>query len=486
MIFWIRAILLLVTVVVTITSSSAVNDTITINSNDPMVVNSNNNNNSNIQMEQAVVDVDAPVTTTTATTTTATTTTATNTEIRWNVIYPSIRIFAMTLTGLAVVGTIYCIIWLYQHRKERIIQAHQPEFLFVIGGGILLWEISVIPYSLDDSIISARGCSIACVTNQWLYNIGFTISFAGLYSKLWRINQIFHNPQFRRISVTVADVLKPFAILFSYTFIILVVWTIIDPPHWERIRIDETYTYGSCQSNRTGQSLEGLLFTGHVVVVLATIRQAYMARNVSSEFSETWPLALGLLNWIQLSIIGIPVRQLIDDIVPSASYFLGVSILLAQSLTILFAIFCPLYLHPSIRHPPPALGHTIRVTRTEHPNVNITPGTTMIDSSIHNENEIYHNAVIEHLNNGSSISTSNPTTSEKSVNHHPKRPLEDNILKSKDNDRIHHQPPQETVFAPIAESSSEMIDSSTSMNIDIATNGNSSSNLLKEEEEETA
>lgn len=405
-----------------------------------------------------------------------------------NYIYPGIRIFALTLTGLAVVGTMYCSIWFYQHQKVRIVQSHQPEFLFIICFGILLWEISVIPFSMDESIIpSSRGCSIACVASQWLYNIGFTLSFAGLYSKLWRINKIFHNPQFRRISVTVYDVLKPFGILFSYTFIILLVWTIIDPPQWQRIQIDETYTYGSCQSEHIGLLLEWLLSTGHILVVLATIRQAYMARNVSSDFSETWPLALGLLNWIQLAIIGIPVRALIDYIVPSASYFLGVSIILAQSSTILFAIFLPLYLHPSIRQSPPTLGHAVHVTRPENHRITIT-GTTIHDSTIHHDDEQYHDEVMEHLG-PMSIETANRTpgtTPDKS----------NTIEPIGDEDRIPQLQtlPHETVLEPIVESSTEMKNSSTSIHIvnnrssSNNSNDNNSNNIIQkyDEEEETA
>ena len=410
----------------------------------------------------------------------------TSTTLMMNYIYPGIRIFALTLTGFAVVCTIYCSIWFYQHRKARIVQSHQPEFLGVICAGILLWEISVIPFSIDNSIVaSERGNSIACVASQWLYNIGFTISFAGLYSKLWRINKIFHNPQFRRISVTVYDVLKPFAILFSYTFILLLVWTLVDPPRWERIQINETYVYWSCESDRTGELLSWLLFAGHILVVLATIRQAYMARNVSSDFSETWPLALGLLNWIQLSIIGIPVGALIDYIVPSASYYLGVSIILAQSLTILLAIFLPLFLHPSIRQSPPVIGHTIRVTRSEHHRVTIT-GTTINDSSIHNHDEdetYHHDAVMEHLGHLSSSTTTawnDQTTADKSSTS-----ISNEMLPSSGGapDGISPLPNGKTVLAPIVESSSELKDSST-MSIN-----NSNHDIVirndKEEDEET-
>jgi 7 transmembrane sweet-taste receptor of 3 GCPR len=317
---------------------------------------------------------------------------------RLNYVFPGIRMLALTLTAVAAMATIYCTIWFYTHRNARIVKSHQPEFLIVICVGLLLWEVSVIPLSFDDRMVSNRGCDIACLSYQWLYSIGFTITFAGLYSKLWRINKIFHNPQFQRISVTVWDVLKPFAVLFTYTFTLMLVWTIVDPPRWTRVEVYADYTFGSCQSKDIGDGFESLIFLGNLVATILTIRQAYKARNVSSDFSETWPLALGLLNWIQLSIIGIPVQAMIAYVVPSASYFLTVSILLAQSLTILFAIFCPLYLHPSIRRPAPTLGANIHVTGMEHRRQNAVAVTGVTcDSTLQGEEYPNHTAIIEHL-----------------------------------------------------------------------------------------
>mmetsp|Transcript_1460 Transcript_1460/g.4071 ORF Transcript_1460/g.4071 Transcript_1460/m.4071 type:complete len:207 (+) Transcript_1460:1063-1683(+) len=39
----------------------------------------------------------------------------------------------------------------------------------------------------------------------WMFTCGFSFSFAALFSKIWRINKIFHNPQFRRITVKLVD-----------------------------------------------------------------------------------------------------------------------------------------------------------------------------------------------------------------------------------------------------------------------------------------
>lgn len=56
---------------------------------------------------------------------------------------------------------------------------------------------------MDDKHYSERGCSIACMAVPWLISVGFVTMFSALFSKVWRVNQIFNNPnRFRRIKVT--------------------------------------------------------------------------------------------------------------------------------------------------------------------------------------------------------------------------------------------------------------------------------------------
>lgn len=286
-----------------------------------------------------------------------------------NLIRPGIRGFVLTLTGITALATVLVAEWLRRHRKKGIVLSHQPIFLYTICAGLFIWESSVIPLSLDDGIVSVRACDVACILTQWLQSIGFTITFAGLFSKLWRINRIFRVPQFQRVSVRAIDVMKPFCLLCAINCTLLILMTVLDPPQWVREPIysdDVNYTYGACQSEGIGDIFITLLSFSNLFATIAVIWEAYRARNISAEFSETWPLAIVLLNWIQITIIGYPTYTLIGNTLPTASYFLGSAMILARCCTLLLAVFCPLYFHPSIRNPPPALGAQVRVTGMYH------------------------------------------------------------------------------------------------------------------------
>ena len=64
----------------------------------------------------------------------------------------------------------------------------------------------------------------------WLVSLGFTISFAALFAKIWRVNQVMSAAKkFTRIKVTEKDVIKPFLILFVLNFVLLLAWQLVDP-----------------------------------------------------------------------------------------------------------------------------------------------------------------------------------------------------------------------------------------------------------------
>lgn len=284
-----------------------------------------------------------------------------------NEIEPGIRGLVLFLTGLVVAFTLFSAYWFHRNRKLRIVQVHQPIFLLTICGGLFIWELSVIPLGIDDAnSASASRVNMACMATEWLGLMGFTVAFAGLFSKLWRINKLFHTTRYTRVKVEAKDVLLPFGVLFSLNLCILVVWTVVDPLQWERqpIAYDPYNTFGACTSSGTvGYVCVGLASLLTFVAVLAVIRQAYKARNISTEFSESRYLAIGLLNWLQLIVIGEPVIALLGNSEPTAVYYLVAIFVLANCLSMLLVIFCPIYFHPSLRRNGDALiGANVVVT----------------------------------------------------------------------------------------------------------------------------
>jgi hypothetical protein len=80
--------------------------------------------------------------------------------------------------------------------------------------------------------------------------------------------------------------------------------------------------------------------------------QAFKARNISTEFSESTYLGIAVFSWMQLSVVGIPVMFLVEESNVVARYGLTVGLLLAVCMSILLFVFAPIvYIknHPTSR-----------------------------------------------------------------------------------------------------------------------------------------
>jgi len=247
----------------------------------------------------------------------------------------------MVLVAIASVGFGA---WIYTHRECRIVRASQPKFLVIICLGAFVMSMTNIPLSIDDEIVSYRGCDIACMSTPWLISTGFAITFSALFSKLWRLNKLMQSAgRFRKVTVTERDVLAPFAVVFSLNFLLMLLWTVLDPLRWVRVPIDgaEWNTYGTCRSEGNA----GVIFLILIVLIdfsalaLACL-QAYRARNVSTEYSESKYIGVAVLSWLQVMLVGMPLIFLVNEN-PTASYFLKVVIIFIISMSTLVFMFVP-------------------------------------------------------------------------------------------------------------------------------------------------
>ena len=82
--------------------------------------------------------------------------------------------------------------------------------------------VSIVPMGLDDSVTSIEGASVACVVTPWLVVVGFSLTFAALFSKVWRLNRLMKGAaSFRRVTVTTGDVMRPLVGLLVLDVILL-------------------------------------------------------------------------------------------------------------------------------------------------------------------------------------------------------------------------------------------------------------------------
>jgi hypothetical protein len=81
--------------------------------------------------------------------------------------------------------------------------------------------LSIFPLAIDDPVADQIGCNIACIAFPWLLVLGFSASFAALFSKIWRLNKIFHAAQMmKQVKVNSRDMMIPFVISMSSNVIL--------------------------------------------------------------------------------------------------------------------------------------------------------------------------------------------------------------------------------------------------------------------------
>ncbi len=118
----------------------------------------------------------------------------------------------------------------------------------------------------------------------------------------------------RRVVVTEKDVLKPFAVLMTFNFVIVILlsWTLVDPLVFERVYTDELISYGRCmpQGNQWKGFIATLAILNFVALVIVNV-QAYQARSIQDELAESKYIGLATLSMFQIFIVGVPLLVIV-------------------------------------------------------------------------------------------------------------------------------------------------------------------------------
>lgn len=135
--------------------------------------------------------------------------------------------------------------------------------------------------------------------------------------------------------------------LFTINTGLLIAWTIVDPLTWERFEIDgqDWNTYGSCVGGTAATVFVSLIAAVNLVALLLACFQAYKARNISDEFSESNYIGIAIYGWLQTALIGVPILFLINSDNPTAKYFLQVGLIFVISMSMMSIVFVPAFVN---------------------------------------------------------------------------------------------------------------------------------------------
>lgn len=98
--------------------------------------------------------------------------------------------------------------------------------------------------------------------------------------------------KFKRIKLTPADVMKPMIALLFVNIILLTVWTIIDPRNYHIVYVDLDDFGRVVETKSSCSSEHQIIFMGvlggiNLGSLAFTLVQAYQARKISTEYSES-------------------------------------------------------------------------------------------------------------------------------------------------------------------------------------------------------
>ncbi|CAB9505250.1 Gamma-aminobutyric acid (GABA) B receptor [Seminavis robusta] len=262
-----------------------------------------------------------------------------------------VRPYGLVLSALVVASAVAWSVWVVRQADHRVIRASQPVFLHMMCGGVLIMGLSIIPLSIDDSIAGSNdGCDKACMAFPWLLSMGFSITFAALFSKIRRINMIVANTkQFRRVTVSTSDVMVPFVVICSLNVTILSIWTIVDPLVWMREDSSSSSSaeggvasVGYCSFNDSVFSVTCsiLLVLVNFMAVVSSLVQLYRARGLSTMYSEGKYIAMAMGSMLQAFLSGIPILAVVTDS-PQVAYFVKSTIVFVVAMSLLTLTFLP-------------------------------------------------------------------------------------------------------------------------------------------------
>ena len=179
-----------------------------------------------------------------------------------------------------------------------------------------------------------------------LYTPSPSSPVAALFSKTLRVNKLLRKARgCQRITVTPGDVIKPFLILMFFNVMILALWTALAPLTFRRVHLEydqfgrQIESIGLCHSEGWLPYGISLLLVNFAALILCIV-EAYRARNIQSEFSESKYIGMAVVSIFQALLFCIPLFFLTQNN-PSSQSFVLAAVVFVCSMAVLLLIFVP-------------------------------------------------------------------------------------------------------------------------------------------------
>lgn len=265
-----------------------------------------------------------------------------------------VKVVCRVLFGLNFATSICFLAWTVYYRKHPIVMLSQALFLELVVLGAIVSSLTIIPLTVDDETYPGneeanledirREATIACNAAVWLYCIGFVLTFAPLFSKMWRVKKVF-NRSLRRVQVTNRELLKFIFGLLAVECSVLLIWTAAFPLQYDR-KVISVDSFGSPLISSGGCVGE---HSTYFIVILGIIHFSlliygnvlcYQCRTINNTIAETKWIGIAMVSNFQVLAIGVPVLLLLAE-EPISNMFVRSAMIFLNDFSIQCLIFVP-------------------------------------------------------------------------------------------------------------------------------------------------
>lgn len=243
--------------------------------------------------------------------------------------------FGLAVAAAALIGAL-CLLAigvLLHFRTHPAIRGSSPLFLIQVALGLLLLSASL-------PLWASSATQSGCLAFQWLSNLGFTLAFAPLFAKTWRIYQIFSARRIKVRKISDARLAGLVAAMLATDLALLAVWSGISPLKpitYERAFAGsadgaiELLTHCSVDSRGMGFLGAAAAYKGILLVCGALL--SFSTRKVAAQFNESASTAWAIYNVVFSGLIVTCIIVFIDSVGATLQFLVLVLLLWITAVT---------------------------------------------------------------------------------------------------------------------------------------------------------
>jgi len=246
----------------------------------------------------------------------------------------------VTITALTQVLIIALMIWVFLHQTSPVIRMASPIFCEFILAGCIIALCTIY-------FLTGEPTTNICRARAWFFCLGFSLAFAALFAKTWRIHKIYLSAMdFQNKPISPVQLMGIMALAMAPTIILLALWSGIHPLGPETIEDDTNSDKLILQCQSDNQWVwQGCLIAVNGILVLYSCYVTIITRKIRLMFNESRYIGLAIYNVAVFATVGIALGAGLENNLEAWYAILCGTILAGTILMILVLFMSKLKLH---------------------------------------------------------------------------------------------------------------------------------------------